>query len=457
MRHTMVLGQRTLRAGLADEAALQRYRRLLRQSTMVVLCSAWTIRERLPGSKDGEAASMPAELSASLSLVWGLGSVLGGELEVARGWEEARGGPLVVLLEWLLANDWAWRTTGSPAIDPRAVSLVKGVRRLLVSAPLSSGWAENKRVGVEEDGLVRGLRGFLGDDPPLSPKDHDKTEAAAQVARCRLAMRALEVMGLSPRSSSPPPAPPSSSSSKAPPPPVPPSPPARPSTAPASPAALPMPSSAALSMERLCPTCSNTVEAGEATCEFCGYVWEEPAIQDPLPPTAASPVRKGGGMLVGVNLATINKRSGSDGAAGGGREDAWLRGFADKPQASQPRPSSSSAAIVRQAQAPKQELVVIDAPNVAMRHGLNKKFSCRGIALAMDYYRAAGHRVVGFLPDYYLSYERVGELRRAQKADVGGVRAAQLPDDIGLLQSLVEARLVIGTPPQVRRGREVDV
>lgn len=43
-------------------------------------------------------------------------------------------------------------------------------------------------------------------------------------------------------------------------------------------------------------------------------------------------------------------------------------------------------------------LIVIDTPNVAMRHGLNTKFSCRGIKLAIDFFHAAGHRVVAFLP-----------------------------------------------------------
>jgi hypothetical protein len=43
-------------------------------------------------------------------------------------------------------------------------------------------------------------------------------------------------------------------------------------------------------------------------------------------------------------------------------------------------------------------LIVIDTPNVAMRHGLNTKFSCRGIKLAIDFFHSAGHRVVAFLP-----------------------------------------------------------
>mmetsp|Transcript_20154 Transcript_20154/g.33962 ORF Transcript_20154/g.33962 Transcript_20154/m.33962 type:complete len:1454 (+) Transcript_20154:116-4477(+) len=93
-------------------------------------------------------------------------------------------------------------------------------------------------------------------------------------------------------------------------------------------------------------------------------------------------------------------------------------------------------------------LIVVDAPNVAMRHGLNAKFSCRGIQLALNFFRSAGHDVIAFLPDYYLNFERVGELRRLARLNIGDVRAAQLPDDIEVLQQLVQQGFVIGTPSQ---------
>ena len=66
-------------------------------------------------------------------------------------------------------------------------------------------------------------------------------------------------------------------------------------------------------------------------------------------------------------------------------------------------------------------LIVIDAPNVAMRHGLNAKFSCKGIKLAIDFFKAAGHKVVAFLPDYYLDYTRVGDLRNATRLGITDV------------------------------------
>mmetsp|Transcript_3015 Transcript_3015/g.4597 ORF Transcript_3015/g.4597 Transcript_3015/m.4597 type:complete len:1289 (-) Transcript_3015:431-4297(-) len=93
-------------------------------------------------------------------------------------------------------------------------------------------------------------------------------------------------------------------------------------------------------------------------------------------------------------------------------------------------------------------LIVIDAPNVAMRHGINAKFSCRGIKLALDFFHAAGHRVIAFLPDHYLNFERVGELRRLANLKIGDVRAAQIPDDVHVLQQLVAQGFVVGTPSQ---------
>ncbi|CAM9695559.1 unnamed protein product [Ectocarpus sp. 4 AP-2014] len=121
-------------------------------------------------------------------------------------------------------------------------------------------------------------------------------------------------------------------------------------------------------------------------------------------------------------------RSSSAGAAagGGGAMFGWPRGA---PRSALP-------------------LVVIDVPNVAMRHGLNKKFSCTGVQMAVEYFRTAGHRVLGFLPDYYLDLKRTNGLERAKKLGVAEVKASRLPDDVQLLQRLVDDGLIVSTPPQ---------
>ena len=106
-------------------------------------------------------------------------------------------------------------------------------------------------------------------------------------------------------------------------------------------------------------------------------------------------------------------------------------------------------------------LIVLDCPNIAMRHGQQRamaqssehasQFSCRGIALAADFFRLAGHRVVGFLPDFLLDLDKVAERKRAARLGGGfasDAKARQLPDDVQLLRSLQGAGIIVGTPPQ---------
>ncbi|KAJ0399121.1 hypothetical protein P43SY_007527 [Pythium insidiosum] len=51
--------------------------------------------------------------------------------------------------------------------------------------------------------------------------------------------------------------------------------------------------------------------------------------------------------------------------------------------------------------APRQRVVVLDAANIAMRHGQRQRFSARGIQLCASFFSGRGDRVVAFLPDYY--------------------------------------------------------
>ncbi|KAF0682686.1 Aste57867_25204 [Aphanomyces stellatus] len=204
--------------------------------------------------------------------------------------------------------------------------------------------------------------------------------------------------------------------------------------------------------DSLCPQCSNSI-AGDATmCEFCGYDVgvdddddDETSLKGPTaPPTAESsgdaPLARRG-MLSGVNWNTPKPTS----------------AVAPRGTNKLSRPSTRARhAPFRQhvpvdfhtAHDPDWKcLVVVDAANVAMRHGLNAKFSCRGIRLVFDYYLARGHKVIAFLPDYLLKYESVGGQKRM--ASLGfDVSPTKLPDDVTLLQAMVLEGLVIATPPQ---------
>jgi hypothetical protein len=62
----------------------------------------------------------------------------------------------------------------------------------------------------------------------------------------------------------------------------------------------------------------------------------------------------------------------------------------------------------------KKPLIVIDAQNVAMKHGRDKLFSVKGIQIAVNYWVKNGHKVVCFLPEYLFDYEQVNK-RKAEK------------------------------------------
>ena len=89
-------------------------------------------------------------------------------------------------------------------------------------------------------------------------------------------------------------------------------------------------------------------------------------------------------------------------------------------------------------------LFVVDASNVALRHGNKETFSCRGVEICLDYLgrRFPGARVALFLPDYLLDAKKV-----AAKKKLGG-RPAETPDDVMYLQGLQRRGVLFGTPSQ---------
>lgn len=60
-------------------------------------------------------------------------------------------------------------------------------------------------------------------------------------------------------------------------------------------------------------------------------------------------------------------------------------------------------------------LIVLDAPNIAMRCGRGKQFTSAGITAAIVYYQRRGHKVVAFLPESYLDADKIAGLKRAEK------------------------------------------
>ncbi len=78
-------------------------------------------------------------------------------------------------------------------------------------------------------------------------------------------------------------------------------------------------------------------------------------------------------------------------------------------------------------------LVLLDASNIAMRHG-DKKFSTKGIKIVIDYFISNGHQVLSFLPEYLFKIRD-----DIKKKNV-------VPDDIEYLNKLYSQKLVVQTP-----------
>lgn len=112
------------------------------------------------------------------------------------------------------------------------------------------------------------------------------------------------------------------------------------------------------------------------------------------------------------------------------------------PNAPEPSPTGGSGG-----RAPRP-LIVVDAPNVAMRFGRGK-FVVAGITAVVVHYQRRGHRVVAFLPETYVDREHVGGLRRMRKLGFE-VSASKIPDDIPTLLKLVSKNLLVLTPQHVR-------
>ena len=109
---------------------------------------------------------------------------------------------------------------------------------------------------------------------------------------------------------------------------------------------------------------------------------------------------------------------------------------------------SLGSSLLPVSSASSKPLLVLDGPNIAMRHGAGRVFSVRGIELALEFLEAKlGHRCLIFAPSFVVDLKLIGERRRALKVGMD-VKAASLPDNVGLLrQWLAEGRLVT-TPSQ---------
>lgn len=71
--------------------------------------------------------------------------------------------------------------------------------------------------------------------------------------------------------------------------------------------------------------------------------------------------------------------------------------------------------------------ILLDASNIAMRHGENKVYSTKGIKIAMHFFTKNGHDVLSFLPEYLFRSKE--ETRRKDRIT---------PDDPNYLKELMK-------------------
>lgn len=92
-------------------------------------------------------------------------------------------------------------------------------------------------------------------------------------------------------------------------------------------------------------------------------------------------------------------------------------------------------------------LIVIDGPNVAMKHG-KKNFSVKGINIALEYYRSRGFDAMAFVPEYFATRKAPQHQLGSSTLKLGDFMNSVGADDMPLLNTLVDLGLVVLTPPQ---------
>eukprot|EP01088_Endostelium_zonatum_P008165 TRINITY_DN2079_c0_g1_i2.p1 TRINITY_DN2079_c0_g1~~TRINITY_DN2079_c0_g1_i2.p1 ORF type:complete len:925 (-),score=308.71 TRINITY_DN2079_c0_g1_i2:55-2829(-) len=87
-------------------------------------------------------------------------------------------------------------------------------------------------------------------------------------------------------------------------------------------------------------------------------------------------------------------------------------------------------------------LVVIDGPNVAMKHGKQKLLSVKGIQIVSKYYRDLGYDTICFIPQSYVTRKpKMNPTHRLNLEDFLPVL-----DDVNLLNEMVENEEIVLTP-----------
>jgi hypothetical protein len=87
-----------------------------------------------------------------------------------------------------------------------------------------------------------------------------------------------------------------------------------------------------------------------------------------------------------------------------------------------------------------KKLVVVDGPNVAVRHG-NGNFSCKGLRIVLNYFSSKGFEIKIVVPEQFLLEDRAEELK------FRGAKGHKIPVGLQILKDIDSQGFLIKTPP----------
>mmetsp|Transcript_34762 Transcript_34762/g.67619 ORF Transcript_34762/g.67619 Transcript_34762/m.67619 type:complete len:1314 (-) Transcript_34762:589-4530(-) len=182
---------------------------------------------------------------------------------------------------------------------------------------------------------------------------------------------------------------------------------------------------------------------------------EKPPLDAPhLPLRKPIDVASGGvkGVVVGADLVAMARARAARARAESNQTQLVEQIMtASKRKGDSLEAKGASGGVTSVQKPPEKPLLILDLPNICMRHGQHKRFSCAGIQLCIDHFRKRGFKkMVAFVPEHLLDYDNAGKHAHLLRLGFETADAAKtkLPDNISLLLSLKEEGYVVATPPQ---------
>ena len=91
-------------------------------------------------------------------------------------------------------------------------------------------------------------------------------------------------------------------------------------------------------------------------------------------------------------------------------------------------------------------MIVIDGMNAAIRHGHDKRFSSKGLRIAIDFWISKKHTVLVLLPDFCFNKEDAIKRQATYQFSNSMMKLKYIPDDVNLLHDLKDKGYATGIP-----------